>query len=82
MVSTMSFMVKQDFRLCLQYINQISDHQVITGKWRDNGVLLYIITECEICTGLFGLLWCLKFENIILKSIEKFKRVSSLGAAL
>ena len=31
---------------------------------------------CEVGQGLFGLLWFLKFEKIILRGIEDFKRVS------
>lgn len=35
------------------------------------------LLDCHtVNIGTFGLLWCLKFESIIVKSIETYKRVS------
>ena len=62
----------QEYCASLQYINEMPDPQTISGE----DLHTYVHTfKINACAGIFGLLWCLKFEAIVVKSIDNFKRV-------
>lgn len=57
-------------------MNEIPDPQTISGEDL-RSIPTYFIHK-NVYAGIFGLLWCLKFETIVVRSIDNFKRVSSL----